>query len=161
VSDEGNRHQAEGALYSDVAAKYAVLAKTMRNATIGFVVLGYAVCWARKNQAGEIANKTTSLWQKFRKFILGFLAISVLATIGFFTKAPIGDLANLSRWAFLLTFAGVGLRTDVRDLRKRGLPSTVCGGDRRVCHRRPDSWDDPRRQSFVRVVRIETNAYLS
>jgi len=31
---------AAGALYSDAAAKFAVLAKTARNATIGFVVLG-------------------------------------------------------------------------------------------------------------------------
>jgi len=30
------------------------------------------------------------------------------------------SLANLSRWAFLLTFAGVGLRTSLRDLGKQG-----------------------------------------
>ena len=33
---------AAGALYSDAAGKVAVLAKTTRNAIIGFVVLGYA-----------------------------------------------------------------------------------------------------------------------
>src|ERR1039457_4439760 len=32
---------AAGALYSDTAAKFAVIAKTTRNAMIGFVVLGY------------------------------------------------------------------------------------------------------------------------
>jgi len=47
---------------------------------------------------------------KFPKFVLGFLLISVLATI-IFNKEQVGALANLSRWAFLLTFAGVGLRT--------------------------------------------------
>ena len=36
---------AAGALYSDAAGKFAVLAKTARNATIGFVVLGYALYW--------------------------------------------------------------------------------------------------------------------
>jgi uncharacterized membrane protein YadS len=36
-------------------------------------------------------------------------------------------LANLSRWAFLLTFAGVGLRTSVRELGKQGWrPFVVC-----------------------------------
>jgi uncharacterized membrane protein YadS len=34
-----------GALYSDAAGRFAVLAKAARNATIGFVVLGYALCW--------------------------------------------------------------------------------------------------------------------
>src|SRR4029079_6609893 len=45
---------AAGALYSDAAGKVAVLAKTARNATIGFVVLGYALYWVRQNQGKEI-----------------------------------------------------------------------------------------------------------
>jgi len=118
---------AAGALYSDTAAKFAVLAKTARNATIGFVVLGYAIYWARKNQAKVVANKAAFLWQKFPKFVLGFLTLSLLATAGVFTKPQIADLANLSRWAFLLTFAGVGLRTDLREMRKQGLRPFVVG----------------------------------
>jgi uncharacterized membrane protein YadS len=105
---------AAGALYSDAAGKFAVLAKTTRNATLGFVVLGYALYWVGRNQAQAIANKGAFLWQKFPKFVLGFLVISALATAGAFDKAQSADLANLSRWAFLLTFAGVGLRTDLR-----------------------------------------------
>ena len=73
---------AAGALYSDAAGKFAVLAKTVRNATIGFVVLGYAVYWARQNQGGYIGNKATFLWQKFPKFVLGFVVVSALATAG-------------------------------------------------------------------------------
>src|SRR6185369_14737620 len=42
---------AAGALFSDAAGKVAVLAKTCRNAMIGFVVLGYALYWASKGQA--------------------------------------------------------------------------------------------------------------
>jgi uncharacterized membrane protein YadS len=30
------------------------------------------------------------------------------------------SLPNLSKWAFLLTFAGVGLRTNLREMSKRG-----------------------------------------
>ena len=118
---------AAGALYSDAAGKFAVLAKTARNATIGFVVLGYAIYWSRKNRTEGIGNKTTFLIQKFPKFVLGFLIISLLATLGVFNKAQMADLANLSRWAFLLTFAGVGLRTDVRALLNQGLRPFVVG----------------------------------
>src|SRR5260221_1317197 len=118
---------AAGALYSDAAAKFAVLAKTTRNATIGFVVLGYAIYWAGKNQAHSIANKSAFLWEKFPKFVLGFLLLSTLATVGVFSKPQLGDLANLSRWAFLLTFAGVGLKTDLREMRKQGLRPLVVG----------------------------------
>src|ERR1700730_12548847 len=77
---------AAGALFSDAAGKVAVLAKTCRNAMIGFVVLGYALYWASKGQAAKVENKAAFLWSKFPKFILGFLLISLLASIGFFSK---------------------------------------------------------------------------
>jgi uncharacterized integral membrane protein (TIGR00698 family) len=118
---------AAGALYSDAAGKFAVLAKTARNATIGFVVLGYALYWVRQHQGKAIQNKAAFLWQKFPKFVLGFIVISALATIGTFSKDQMTDLANLSRWAFLLTFAGVGLRTNIRDLTKQGWRPLVVG----------------------------------
>jgi len=118
---------AAGALFSDSASKIAVLAKTTRNAMIGFVVLGYAIYWASVGQARQVANKGAFLWRKFPKFVLGFLLISLLASVSFFSKDQLTGLANLSRWAFLLTFAGVGLRTNFRDLRKQGLRPFVVG----------------------------------
>jgi uncharacterized integral membrane protein (TIGR00698 family) len=118
---------AAGALYSDAAGKLAVLAKTTRNAMIGFVVLAYAIYWASRGQAKTVGNKAAFLWQKFPKFVLGFLLISVLATYHFFTKEQTTALANLSRWAFLLTFAGVGLRTNFREMRKQGLRPFAVG----------------------------------
>jgi uncharacterized integral membrane protein (TIGR00698 family) len=118
---------AAGALYSDAASKLAVLVKSTRNAMIGFVVLAYAIYWASQGQAKAVGNKAAFLWQKFPKFVLGFLFISVLATYHFFTKDQVGALANLSRWAFLLTFAGVGLRTNFREMRKQGLRPFAVG----------------------------------
>jgi uncharacterized membrane protein YadS len=83
-------------------------------------VLGYAIHWSSRGQAHAVENKAAFLWQKFPKFVLGFLLISLLATLGFFTKVQLVSLASLSRWAFLLTFAGVGLRTSMRELGKQG-----------------------------------------
>jgi uncharacterized membrane protein YadS len=90
-------------------------------------VLGYAIYWARKSHSQGVENKAAFLWQKFPKFVLGFLLISLLATLGVFTKPQIADLANLSRWAFLLTFAGVGLQTNIRELSKQGLRPLAVG----------------------------------
>jgi uncharacterized integral membrane protein (TIGR00698 family) len=133
---------AAGALYSDAAGKFAVLAKTCRNALIGFVVLAYAIQWARKGLASRAAtaqleNKAAFLWKKFPKFVLGFLFISLLATLGSstnphiaalgFSKPQLAALGNLSRWAFLLTFAGVGLRTNLKDLFKQGARPFIVG----------------------------------
>ena len=118
---------AAGALYSDAAGKVAVLAKTSRNALIGFIVLGYAIYWSGRGQAGKVGNKAAFLWTKFPKFVLGFLLISLLATVGFFAKPQLTSLANLSRWAFLLTFAGIGLRTNLRELGKQGWKPFAVG----------------------------------
>ena len=118
---------ATGALYSDAAGKIAVLAKTARNAMIGFVVLAYAIYWAKRGQAGAVTNKAAFLWNKFPKFVLGFLLISLLVSFHTFTKDQVASLGNLSKWAFLLTFAGVGLRTNLREMSKQGLRPFVVG----------------------------------
>jgi uncharacterized membrane protein YadS len=91
------------------------------------VVLGYALHWARRHQGHEIRRKGAFLWQKFPKFVLGFVVMSGLASAGVFAKTQVTDLANLSRWAFLLTFAGVGLRTNIRDLAKQGWRPLIVG----------------------------------
>src|ERR1700728_3132164 len=118
---------AAGALYSDAAGKVAVLAKTARNAMIGFVVLAYAIYWAARGQAETVSNKAAFLWKKFPKFILGFLLISVLVSFHTFSRGQVTSLGNLSKWAFLLTFAGVGLCTNFRDMSKQGLRPFVVG----------------------------------
>jgi len=48
-------------------------------------------------------------------------------TVKVFSGAQIASLANLSRWAFLLTFAGVGLRTNIGELRKQGIRPFLVG----------------------------------
>jgi uncharacterized integral membrane protein (TIGR00698 family) len=116
-----------GSLFGPEAGRWAVLAKTARSSFIGFVVLGYAVFWASKGQAEHVANKPLFLWQKFPKFILGFLTISAFATGGFFTHPQLDSLSNLSRWAFLPAFAGVGLRTNLKDLVGQGWRPLIVG----------------------------------
>ena len=118
---------ATGAIYSDTAQKFAVLAKTTRNAMIGFVVLGFALRWAASKATEFKQNKAQFLWTKFPKFVLGFLLISALASLHIFDKGQTAALGNLSRWAFLLTFAGVGLRTDIRAMAKQGFRPFVVG----------------------------------
>ncbi|HZY62933.1 MAG TPA: putative sulfate exporter family transporter [Edaphobacter sp.] len=116
-----------GAIYGDTAGRFAVLAKTARSSFLGFVVLGYAVYWAAQGKAAVVENKALFLWQKFPKFVLGFIIISLLATAGFFTSGQLNSLSNLSRWAFLPAFAGVGIRTNFRDLVSQGWRPLIVG----------------------------------
>src|SRR3984885_5866151 len=115
---------ATGYLYSEQAGKIAVLVKSTRNALIGFVVLGFAIYWASRGEADQIAPglraRASFIWEKFPKFVLGFLAVSAIATAGWLSKGQSANIANVSKWAFLLTFAGVGLSTNIRELVRTG-----------------------------------------
>lgn len=116
-----------GALYGEEAGRWTVLAKTARSGFIGFVVLAYAVYWSSRGMAPDVQHKGVFLWRRFPKFILGFIALSILATAGFFTHNQLTSLANLSKWAFLPAFAGVGLRTNLRDLTSQGWRPLIVG----------------------------------
>ncbi len=128
---------ATGAIYSKAALGYTTLAKLCRNALMGFAILGFAVYYARRGLAKEVTHKGLFLWQKFPKFVLGFLALSVLFSILFAATASAGGrallvskttgLKNLSEWAFQLTFVGVGLRTSFRDMVRTGISPLIVG----------------------------------
>jgi uncharacterized integral membrane protein (TIGR00698 family) len=118
---------AAGALFSDEAGKWAVLAKTARNATIGFVALAAGILFAARAGKQLNGSRAELVWSKFPKFVLGFLLLSVLASTHVLGPAHVSSLANLSRWAFLLTFAGVGLRTNFVQLRRQGVRPLVVG----------------------------------
>lgn len=118
---------AAGNIYSDEAGRWAVLAKTARNATIGFVVLGVALYFAARQGKTLQGSRAAFLWAKFPKFVLGFLLLSAVASAGVLAPSQIGRVANLSRWAFLFTFAGVGLRTQVGKLRRQGARPLIVG----------------------------------
>ena len=116
-----------GSLYGEEAGRWTVLAKTARSGFIGFVVLAYAVYWSSRGLAPDVRHKGIFLWRKFPKFIIGFIALSVLATSGFFTHTQLTSLTNLSKWAFLPAFAGVGLRTNLHDLTGQGWRPLIVG----------------------------------
>ena len=128
---------ATGAIYSKAALAYTTLAKLCRNAMMGFVILGFAVYYARRGMARQITHKGRFLWQKFPKFVLGFLGLSVIFSVLFaiFTGANahkylagrVGAMRNFSEWAFQLTFVGVGLRTSFRDMVRTGVKPLIVG----------------------------------
>ena len=105
---------ATGMAYSDAAGKLATIVKLSRNALMGLVILGFALFYARQGLAPEVKDKGKFIWDRFPKFLLGFLFMSLLATIGFFSPTQVKALTALSKWLFLLTFAGVGFATQFR-----------------------------------------------
>lgn len=116
---------ATGYAYSEAAGDIATIVKLSRNALMGLVVLLMALHYARKGITGEVKNKAAFLWQRLPKFLIGFLAFSLLATLGVITPAQGKILNNASKWLFMLTFAGVGLSTDFKRMRAGIKPFIV------------------------------------
>jgi len=115
---------ATGAAYSPQALNVAVAVKNTRNALIGVVVLIYALYWSQRGGVDVPKGwqpRAAFLWRTFPKFVLGFIAVSAIATAGLLSKPALSSLGNLSKWAFLLCFAGVGLNFDLRELARSGV----------------------------------------
>ncbi|RQG91047.1 YeiH family protein [Natrarchaeobius chitinivorans] len=108
---------AVGFAHSEVAGQWATMTKLARNALIGVVALGYASYYARRESGGSTSVST--LWTNFPKFVLGFLALVVLASVGVFSPDQQASIANAVDWLFLLAFVGLG--TEIRATQLRGI----------------------------------------
>jgi uncharacterized integral membrane protein (TIGR00698 family) len=126
---------ATGQLYDQImgtegAIQGATIAKMARNALMGFIILGLAIYYSQKGMADNIEHKGKFLWAKFPKFVLGFVLFAILASAGVFGEpgsATLTAIKTLEKWAFLLTFAGVGLRTRFSDMGRAGWKPFVVG----------------------------------
>ena len=113
---------AAGALISDVAMKTGVIVKLSQNALIGVAAFILVVWWAYKASKSGPAQGAPSagiIWERFPKFVLGFLIAS--AVFSFMLPQPMVDgtrstLSELRTWWFALAFVCIGLETRFVDL---------------------------------------------
>jgi uncharacterized membrane protein YadS len=109
-----------GALISEAAMKAGVVVKFSQNVLIGVAAFALSLWWTfRKGKAGAERPSARVIWERFPKFVLGFLAASLVfsfvldpATVAA-TKGTLGALRTA--W-FALAFTCIGLETKVGDL---------------------------------------------
>jgi hypothetical protein len=122
---------------------------------IGFVVLGYAIYWAKRGQGGPaVSNKAFVPMEEISPSLFsGFLSDFAAGQLPLLrAKIEVTSLANLSRWAFLLTFAGVGLRTNFRDMIKTGTEALYRWSSRGSADRGADAWPRSRGTPGLGIV---------
>ncbi len=110
---------AVGFAHSETAGQWATMSKLARNALIGVVALAYASYYARRGT--ESSASLGVLWSNFPKFVIGFLLLAILASVGVFTEAQQTSISNAVNWLFLLAFVGLGTEIRLRSLRRIGL----------------------------------------
>ena len=136
---------AAGALLGPKAMYVAATIKMIQNVLIGVSAFCVAIYFATKVEAHEEGTKVgpMEIWNRFPKFVIGFLAASiVLSTIAGNLGADLGNalISNgtnkitvpVRGWFFALAFISIGLATNFKELAgyfKGGKPLIlyVCG----------------------------------
>ena len=123
---------AAGFGYSEGAGLVAGIYNIGRVIFLPFVVLMLAIMAAnREAKEGREGNVEINKWKiikdKFPIFVLGFLAVVALNTMGFLTKPEIKLAKTFMNWCFLLGFASIGLTTRLADLKAAGLSGFFMG----------------------------------
>lgn len=111
-----------GTIYGEEAVKVATIVKLSQNALIGVAAFLLALYWAVKVEQKESGQKPSAklIWDRFPKFVLGFILLSVLASLDFFSKEQVADLKNLRQWALTLAFVGIGWGLAFGDFKEMG-----------------------------------------
>jgi uncharacterized membrane protein YadS len=115
---------AAGQLISEPATKAGVIVKFSQNVLIGVAAFALSVWWSmRERKEKGTAQKVSAavIWERFPKFVLGFIAASLVFSFvldaGLVKEAkPI--LNSLRNFWFALAFVSIGLETHFGDLIK-------------------------------------------
>ncbi|HEV8488342.1 MAG TPA: putative sulfate exporter family transporter [Candidatus Limnocylindrales bacterium] len=120
---------AAGTIVGDDALKIAAIVKQTQNAMMGIVAVLLTAYFVFRVERVEGATVGLgALWQRFPKFIIGFVAASALATLFINSAADAkaaGDIVavagtNLRVWFFILAFVCIGVEFRPAALREAG-----------------------------------------
>ena len=114
---------AVGFAYSEAAGQWATLTKLSRNALIGVVVLGYAAVYMRTTTERRLSARL--LWAEFPTFVVGFLALAVIGSLGVFSETHRAVIDTAYSWLFLVAFVGLGAEIELRELRSAGVRPVI------------------------------------
>lgn len=114
---------ASGKFIGETAEQYSVIIKSAQNVLLGVAAFAISIYWSYKGTNSEIRPTGKVLWDRFPKFVLGFLIASLVFSFAF--EPEIGK--GLSRVAnrgprgllFSLAFVCIGLETDFRYIFKK------------------------------------------
>lgn len=117
---------AAGALAGEDALQIATIVKTTQNALIGVVAMALTAYFALKierKSADEARPTIGQFSQRFPKFVLGFIAASVIGTLYLQwggDKNAIATVNDLRTWFLIFAFVSTGIEFSLKGLREAG-----------------------------------------
>ncbi|MEV6276902.1 putative sulfate exporter family transporter [Nocardia sp. NPDC051832] len=127
---------ASGALAGEDALKIATIVKTTQNALIGIVAIALTAYFTLRVERSPGATRPSArqFFERFPKFVLGFIAASVIGTLFLQSvdkktgTAHIAIVNDLRTSFLILAFVSIGLEFSFRGLREAGWrPIAVFG----------------------------------
>ncbi len=110
-----------GTMFGPDAQAVAAVVKMAQNVFIGVAAFLLAIYFvANVERQSDEKPSAAVIWQRFPKFVIGFVLLSVLASLGVFNADALKALDGLSKWAFTFAFVAIGIDLSVRDLRGMG-----------------------------------------
>jgi uncharacterized integral membrane protein (TIGR00698 family) len=114
---------ASGTLVGDVALKLSTIVKFSQNVLLGLAAFAISVYWTySKTDQKDVEKPTLGLiWDRFPKFVLGFIAASLLFSFFLNPEAVLkvkDSLKSIQTLWFVLAFTSIGLETRFADLFK-------------------------------------------
>ena len=109
-------------MLGETASKTGAVVKLSQNVFIGFAALAISVWWTTRGVgagAGKSAPRLRIVWERFPKFVLGFLAASLVFSFLLppdVVKAADKPLKGLREIWFTAAFVSIGLETRLHDL---------------------------------------------
>jgi len=116
---------ASGTLVGEEALKISTIVKFSQNVLLGVAAFAISIYWSYTKHPGvegtPVKPTLGVIWERFPKFVLGFIAASLL--FSFFIQPSVvaevkGSLKNLQGLWFTLAFTSIGLETKFSDLFK-------------------------------------------
>ncbi len=110
---------AASSLISESAMKIGTIVKFSQNVLIGLAAFLLSIWWSMKGANGGQRPSAKVIWERFPKFVLGFMAASLLFSFAIdpsVVKSSKGTLTGLRTAWFAMAFACIGLETKFTDL---------------------------------------------
>ena len=121
---------ATGYAFSEAAGDFATMVKLTRTLAIIPAVLAFAainVHLKRKNQQTEENGVKVNLKSVFPWFILAFLAMSCLTSLGLIPETLAAALKSISKFLMVAALAAIGLNTSFKELCRSGAKPMLHG----------------------------------
>lgn len=122
---------AAGYAFSEGAGDFATMVKLTRTLSIIPTVLVFTFVQMnilrKQHKSDTIQAKRVNIWSLFPWFIVGFLILTAINSLGFIPSELASAAKSISKFLMVTALAAIGLNTSFKDMKKSGIAPMIHG----------------------------------